>query len=337
MTEHLTHLLPEHTESTTQDIPTGLMLLEQGEREQPLSKEDIDRLRNVSADLRTMNGGIYELENGAIRLGFQEIIDNYGMDALIAALGNTGLGAGEAPERLYKNLEPKRRDRKELLDGINGTPVDEIVRRLHNASGGLVENVGGNSVDSMQRGRRFTVGRGWRKRNNDAGGVDGGLWQLAQSRPELLSQDGEHTDLAVMIKNLTDTYNSESSEHNVAVDAAKEQLAAEIAEKQAPVAELAEFSDDLFSGQIQSLETALMAVDDESPKADLIQERLDDLAQQAQQKRSEYQDQLDAIAKQITDELGANHLDSLKKRQLEAQPILEGAQWDWDDKLAAGR
>ncbi len=152
-----------------------------------------------------------------------------------------------------------------------------------------------------------------------------------------LAQDGEHTDLALTIKNLTETYNSESAEHNVAVDAAKERLAAEIAEKQAPVAELAEFSDDLFSGQIQSLETALMAVDDESPKADLIQERLDDLAQQAQQKRSEYQEELDAIAKQATDDLGAGNLDSLKHRPLEASPILEGEQWDWDDKLAAGR
>ncbi len=183
MTEHLTHLLPEHAESPAQDLPTGLMLLEQGEKEQPLNKEGIDRLKSTSRDLSDINDGLYQLENGVIRLGFQEIVDNYGMDALIDTLGKTGVGAGEAPERLYKDLEPKRRDRKELLDGINGTPVDEIVRKLHNANGGLVKGMGGNSVDSMQRDRGYTVGRGWRKRPNDLGMVDSGLWQLAQSRP----------------------------------------------------------------------------------------------------------------------------------------------------------
>lgn len=334
-----TRLTNEKPETSSSEMPLGINMIEIDDGFEQLSAEYIDRLRDSSFDLRTLYGSIAELERGMVRLGFQDIADSYGFDSVLEAVGRTGYGAGEAPERLYKSFEPKRRNRKELLDSVTGTPVDDIVERLHDANGGLVANSGGSAVANLQLDRLHTVDRGWRKHSNSIRMLDaGGLWYLAETRPDLLEAARQDNDLVGLSTRLIETYNEDVEAHNANVEQVKVRLDAEIADKQKPIIELREFSDELFENQIKELEAILEGLDEDSPKGMLIRSRLDALANDAQQERDKFAQDLDTIARQVTDELGIANLDSLDSllhEQLEARPVTESEMWEWEAALKA--
>lgn len=342
----LVHHRPENDQSSTDDQESGLVLLEteQSREEDDLGAE-VERLRAEYLRLRPLDEAAGTLELGILTGGLLDASDEYGADQVVRSLRNSFSYEGNATlNDVYKKLIPDTGERKRFLAGINDQDsVMHAIERINDIGG--TQDSSWDLSDQFERARRFDAQSLSKRKQRRSGSRNTmtyfddshratGFNDVMLRQPELIETPiSEGGDIVDVVKSLRDTYASGVESYMQEHARIIERVEASVVDRQRPVQELRDLSDSILASEVQRLEATLNDIDDDSQRA-LISGMLEARATETQEKRAQFDAQLEAVRTDVLRELGAEHADALVLREPTAPTTIEDTR-SWRSNVAS--
>lgn len=336
----MTELVAHHTGDTQPDASdeapaTALMELERSEADLGL---EVARLKTEYQRLRPLSAAAGTLETGVLTGGLLDASDGYGSDRVIGALRASFSHDGDATLRdTYKNLIPAPSERKQFLAGIQDQgSVIHAVERINEIGG--TQDTSWNLSDQFERARGFDA-RALAKRKERKFGkyhtstyfdetAFNGFSDAIFNQPELFeSVIADGGDIVDVIQNLRDTYASGVETYGPEHARVMERIEAAVTDRQRPTQALRDLADNILASEVRQLESTLGDIDDNSQR-ELISQMLEGRANEAAEKRSQFDAQLEEIRAEVLRELDAEHFEArVLQVPSEPQTIVDTRLW----------